>query len=178
MTALKASEVVAALGMGPMIHSHIGICKLETYKASLCHGNSQHAYIIDCAAGELLLLMKASVTLKMDAKLLKQGRILAAEEGSSILRNLRSRSASEGVHVPSSTENTRKRIEDYSSWEIVANTPESILKALELESRCQFSFWDAPIAQAAISREADVLCFEDLADGQTYDSVRVMNRLK
>lgn len=79
---------------------------------------------------------------------------------------------------PLTIEETRKLIEDYSSWDVVVNTSESVLRALDLESRYQISFWDALIVQAAASSEATVLYSEDLADGQTYGSVRVVNPLK
>lgn len=79
---------------------------------------------------------------------------------------------------PLTIEETRKLIEDYSSWDVVVNTSESVLQALDLESRYQISFWDALIVQAAASSEATVLYSEDLADGQTYISVRVVNPLK
>lgn len=79
---------------------------------------------------------------------------------------------------PLPIEETRKLIEDYSSWDVVVNTSESVLRALDLESRYQISFWDALIVQAAASSEATVLYSEDLADGQTYGSVRVVNPLK
>jgi predicted nucleic acid-binding protein len=79
---------------------------------------------------------------------------------------------------PLSAEGTRKVIEDYSSWEVVVNTAESVLEALGLEGRYQISFWDALIIQAAESCGAEVLYSEDLADGQSYGAVRVMNPLK
>jgi predicted nucleic acid-binding protein len=79
---------------------------------------------------------------------------------------------------PLSTDETRKLIEDYSTWEIVINTAESVLQALEFESRFQISFWDALIVQAATSCGAEVLYSEDLADGQTYGGVRAVNPLK
>lgn len=79
---------------------------------------------------------------------------------------------------PLTIEETLKLIEDYSTWDVVVNTSESVLQALDLESRFQISFWDALIVQAAASSEATVLYSEDLADGQTYSSVRVVNPLK
>jgi predicted nucleic acid-binding protein len=72
----------------------------------------------------------------------------------------------------------RKLIEDYSTWEIVVNTAESVLDALDIELRHKISFWDALIVQAAGSCGAEVLYSEDLADGQTYGGVRVVNPLK
>ena len=79
---------------------------------------------------------------------------------------------------PLSAEGTRKVIEDYASWEIVVNTAESVLEALDIELRHKISFWDALIVQAAGSSGAEVLYSEDLADGQRYGEVRVINPLK
>lgn len=78
---------------------------------------------------------------------------------------------------PLSIEETRRLIEDYSSWTIVINTTESIIQALDIEVRFKISFWDALIIQAAGSSGATVLYSEDLADGQTYGPVRVVNPL-
>ena len=79
---------------------------------------------------------------------------------------------------PLSPEGTRKVIEDYSRWEMVVNTAESVLEALDLELRYKISFWDALIVQAAGSCGAEVLYSEDMADGQSYGEVRVINPLK
>jgi len=87
--------------------------------------------------------------------------------------NLRRKSAR-----PLSVEETRKVIEDYSTWDIVVNTAESVLQALDFESRYQISFWDALMLQAATSCEATIVYSEDLSDGQTYGAVRVANPLK
>lgn len=77
--------------------------------------------------------------------------------------------------LPLSADETRKVIETFLSWEIVINTPVSVLRALHLESRYQISFWDALILQAAESSGAEILYSEDLASGQKYGSVRVVN---
>jgi predicted nucleic acid-binding protein len=66
-------------------------------------------------------------------------------------------------------------IEDYLSWEVVVNTPASVLEALTIETRHQVSFWDALILQAAGSSGATILYSEDFSDGQTYGTVRVVN---
>ena len=79
---------------------------------------------------------------------------------------------------PLSDEGTRQLIQDYSSWETEVNTAESVLQALDLEKRYQLSFWDALIVQAATSCGATVLFSEDLADGQSYGLVKVVNPLK
>jgi predicted nucleic acid-binding protein len=78
---------------------------------------------------------------------------------------------------PMSIEETRRLIEDYLNWEIVVNTPDSVVHALMIETRYQISFWDALIIHAAESSGATILYSEDLSDGQTYGSVRVVNPL-
>jgi predicted nucleic acid-binding protein len=82
------------------------------------------------------------------------------------------------VARPLSADGTRKVVEDYSTWEIVVNTADSVLQALDIEGRYNISFWDALIVQAAASCGAEVLYSEDLADGQSYGDVRVINPLK
>jgi predicted nucleic acid-binding protein len=71
----------------------------------------------------------------------------------------------------------RRLIQDYLSWEIVVNTPTSVLDALEIEVRYKTSFWDALVLQAAESSGATVLYSEDLAAGQSYGTVQVINPL-
>jgi predicted nucleic acid-binding protein len=59
----------------------------------------------------------------------------------------------------------------------VVNTPASLLHALGIEVRHQISFWDALVLQAAESSGAAVLYSEDLAEGQKYGVVQVVNPL-
>jgi len=82
------------------------------------------------------------------------------------------------VARPLSVEETRNLIEDYSDWEIVINTQDSIIEALHIESRHHISFWDALIVQAAEQSGAEILYSEDLSEGQIYGSVRVVNPLR
>lgn len=71
----------------------------------------------------------------------------------------------------------RQLIEDYLSWEVVVNTPESVLQALEIEVRHKISFWDALVIQAAESAGAEVLYSDDLATGHHYGTIQVVNPL-
>ena len=73
---------------------------------------------------------------------------------------------------------TRDIVADYLTWRVVVNGGESILEALDFETRFQISFWDALVVQAAHSSGAEVLYSEDLSDGQTYGTVRVVNPLR
>lgn len=100
------------------------------------------------------------------------GGVLSTQVLQELCINLRRKSSH-----PLSVEETRKLIEDYSSWTIVINTTESVIQALDIEVRFKISFWDALIIQAAGSSGAAVLYSEDLADGQTYGPVRVINPL-
>ncbi len=81
------------------------------------------------------------------------------------------------VANPVSVDEVRRLIRDYLSWEIVVNTPEAVLQALEIEVRYKTSFWDALILQAAEQCGAAVLYSEDLAGKQRYGTVRVVNPL-
>jgi len=101
------------------------------------------------------------------------GGVLSTQVLQELCINLRRKAAR-----PLSIEGTRRLIEDYSRWEVVVNTAESVLGALNLESRYQISFWDALILQAAGSSGATVLYSEDLGEGQICSTVRVVNPLQ
>ena len=72
---------------------------------------------------------------------------------------------------------TREIITDYLAWEVVTNTGESVLEALEIEERYRVSFWDALVIQAAQACGAAVLYSEDLSGAQEYGPVRLVNPL-
>jgi len=100
------------------------------------------------------------------------GGVLSTQVLQELCVNLRRKTAH-----PLSVEHTRALLQDYLSWEIVINTAESILEALVIEQRYIISFWDALIIQAAGSAGASIVYSEDLADGQKYGSLRVINPL-
>lgn len=79
------------------------------------------------------------------------------------------------VRQPLDVKATRDIVADYLTWQVIINGGEAILDAVELETRYQISFWDALIIQAAHTSGAAVLYSEDLADGQRYGSVPVIN---
>ena len=78
---------------------------------------------------------------------------------------------------PLPVEEVRRLIREYSTWEVVTNTPESVLRALDIEMRYKTSFWDALILQAAEDAGASILYSEDLAAGQRYGAIQVVNPL-
>lgn len=78
---------------------------------------------------------------------------------------------------PLSIEESRMLIRDYSEWEVVVNSAESVLGALDLEVKYKISFWDALVLQAAEEGGAAIVYSEDLSSGQTYGPIRVVNPL-
>lgn len=78
---------------------------------------------------------------------------------------------------PLPKDEVRLLVRDYAAWEIVTNTSNSILEALEVEARYKISFWDALIIQAARHAGVSTLYSEDLVAGQVYGTVRVVNPL-
>lgn len=81
------------------------------------------------------------------------------------------------VSRPMPVDEVRLLIRDYSTWEVITNTPESVLQALDIETRYKTSFWDALILQAAESSGASILYSEDLAAGQRYGNIEIVNPL-
>jgi predicted nucleic acid-binding protein len=81
------------------------------------------------------------------------------------------------VTKPVPVNEIRGIIRDYMSWEIVVNTPDAVIHALEIEVRYKTFFWDALILQAAEQCGAAVLYSEDLAGKQRYGTVQVVNPL-
>ena len=82
------------------------------------------------------------------------------------------------VARPLPVDEIRRLVQDYFSWEIVVNTAESVIQALEIEVRYKISYWDALVLQAAESAGAAVLYSEDLADRQRYGVIQVLNPLR
>jgi predicted nucleic acid-binding protein len=78
---------------------------------------------------------------------------------------------------PLPVDEIRSLLRDYLAWEVVTNTPESVLRALDIETRYKTSFWDALIIDAADSAGATILYSEDLSDGQKFGHVEVVNPL-
>lgn len=81
------------------------------------------------------------------------------------------------VGRPVPADEIRILIQDYSAWEIVTNTAESVIRALEIEQRYKTSFWDALILDAAENCGASILYTEDMAVGQRYGAVQIVNPL-
>ncbi len=84
--------------------------------------------------------------------------------------NLRRRSKS-----PLPASEAERILLDYFEWEVVVNDRTSLIRAVELETRYQISFWDALMLQAAERSGAGTVYTEDLNHGQRYAGVKAVN---
>lgn len=71
--------------------------------------------------------------------------------------------------------NARMILEYLSNWEVVVNDKYITLKAIDLQDRYRFSFWDSLIIQAAVQSQAGLLFSEDLPDGQDIMGLKIIN---
>jgi predicted nucleic acid-binding protein len=79
------------------------------------------------------------------------------------------------IPKPMDKEVVREIVRDFLKWDVVVNDGESVLKAIDIHQRYQYSFWDSMIIQSAIKGNAALLLSEDLSDGQTIEGVRIRN---
>lgn len=79
------------------------------------------------------------------------------------------------MQPPVSAEQLKAVVASYLRWEVVVNTGQSVLQALDIGTRYKINFWDALIVNAAEEAGCEVLYSEDLSAGQHYGSVLVVN---
>jgi predicted nucleic acid-binding protein len=125
-------------------------------------------YAHDSAAGEKHVRAKALVEKLWESR----SGAVSTQVLQELAVNLRRK-----AKKPLDAKATRDIIADYLAWQVVGNSGDSILEALELEARYQLSFWDALVVHAAQVAGAEILYSEDLSDGQRYGTVRVKNPL-
>jgi predicted nucleic acid-binding protein len=123
-------------------------------------------YAHDASAGEKHQVAKALVENLWEAR----SGVVSTQVLQELAVNLRRKSKK-----PLDVRATRDVVSDYLAWQVVVNGGDSILEALDLESRFQVSFWDALVIQAAQASGAETLYSEDLSDGQRYGQLRVVN---
>jgi len=66
-------------------------------------------------------------------------------------------------------------ISDLLRWPLVVNDGGNVLRAVDLQIKYHFSFWDSLILQAAITSKSEFLLSEDFQDGQVIESVTILN---
>lgn len=79
------------------------------------------------------------------------------------------------IKKPLSIEKAKLIIRDLLHWEVIINDESSILNAVDIHKKHQFSFWDAMILQAAVNGGAQLLYTEDMTHGQVVQGIRIMN---
>ena len=84
-------------------------------------------------------------------------------------------SLTQKVKSPVTHETARGIISDFLFWHLVVNDGKSILRAIDLQKKYHFSFWDSLIVQAAVTARADFLLSEDFQHGQVIETVTVVN---
>src|SRR6266700_4870918 len=94
------------------------------------------------------------------------GGVLSTQVLQELCSNLRRKAT-----PPLPVDEVRRLVQDYLSWEVIVNTPDSVLEALEIEQRYKISFWDALILNAAETAGATVVYSEDLSAGQRYGTI-------
>ena len=73
------------------------------------------------------------------------------------------------------TEEAKETITALLEFPVAPITAELVLRAVELKTRYQISYWDAAIIAAALQLGCETIYSEDLNDGQEYGGVVVNN---
>ncbi|MGE5579107.1 MAG: PIN domain-containing protein [Bacillota bacterium] len=68
-------------------------------------------------------------------------------------------------------------LRDLAAWTVHAPTAEDVIQAIDIEERYSMSFWDAMIVRSAIQTRCTTILSEDLAAGQEYSGVLIVNPL-
>ena len=66
-------------------------------------------------------------------------------------------------------------VADLLKWDVVVNGGDSILDAIDIQKRHNFSFWDAMIISSAVTGGAVTLLSEELTDGHIIGGVTIRN---
>ena len=84
-------------------------------------------------------------------------------------------SLTQKVKNPILPETAKEIVSDLLHWPLVVNDGGSILRAIDLQIKYHFSFWDSLILQAAMTSKSEFLLSEDFQDGQVIESVTIIN---
>ncbi len=79
------------------------------------------------------------------------------------------------IPKPINLATARQIIADFLTWDVVVNDGDSILKAIDVQEKHGFSFWDSMVIAAASIGGASILLTEDLSDGQKIGGVEIRN---
>ena len=79
------------------------------------------------------------------------------------------------IPKPVDKQQAKEIVRYFLKWHVVVNTGDSIIDAIDICLRFEYSFWDSMIIEAAIKGGATVLISEDLQDGQVISGVTIKN---
>jgi predicted nucleic acid-binding protein len=79
------------------------------------------------------------------------------------------------ITKPLPIKNAKTILEYLSTWEVITNDKYITLKAIDLQEKYRFSFWDSLVVQAAVQSQARILFSEDLPDGQLVENLKIVN---
>jgi predicted nucleic acid-binding protein len=71
----------------------------------------------------------------------------------------------------------KQTIKLFSFYEIIVNTPQMILSAIDIHILNQLSFWDSLIISAAKSANCSTIITEDMNNGQIIEGIEILNPL-
>ena len=66
-------------------------------------------------------------------------------------------------------------IKDLLRWDVVVNDGGAIIKAIDIQARYKYSFWDAMIIQAAIKGGAELMLSENLDSNRKILGIAIKN---
>lgn len=76
---------------------------------------------------------------------------------------------------PLAADEAAEIVEDFLSWDVIANDGEAVLQAIKIQIKEKVSFWDALVVAAAQKGGAEILLIEDLSDGRRFGGLIVRN---
>jgi predicted nucleic acid-binding protein len=79
------------------------------------------------------------------------------------------------IPKPVDKQQAKEIVRDFLKWHVVVNSGDSIVDAIDICLRFEYSFWDSMIIEAAIKGGAAALISEDLQDDQVISGVTIKN---
>ncbi len=128
-----------------------------------------------CDTNVLAYAYDATIVYKNTRALALVERIWASSEGAISIQVLQELyvTLTRKVGAPLPMPEARGIVDDLRAWRVFQPGADDVLRAIDVSSRWQVSFWDAMIIVAAQRMNATVLWSEDLNDGQDYGGVVV-----
>lgn len=79
------------------------------------------------------------------------------------------------IGKPLDIQAAKEIVTDLLKWDVVINDGDSILGAINIQTRWGFSFWDSLIVHAATTSSAALLFSEDFSHGQVINDLEIRN---